>query len=116
MPCWDSLLYKEASKPYGDVKFQEESPKIYHLESRIHNLTEMLCGLCKQVELSEPSVFLENTKLSAWWKDHKAHDEAIEEIKEIKEIEEIRSMRKQLDDLEQRVFLMQAYKIKIWNE
>ena len=76
----------------------------------------MLCGLCKKVELSEPSVFLENTKLSAWWKDHKAHDEAIEEIKEIKEIEEIRSMRKQLDDLEQRVFLMQAYKIKIWNE
>lgn len=97
MPCWDSLLYTKASIPYGNAKLQEEGSEVKHLESRIHNLTEMLCGLCKRVEAGWPSVFVENTELSAWWKDHKADDQAI------KELEEVRSLKKQIDDLEQRI-------------
>ena len=65
MPCWDSLLYTKTSTPYGNAKSQEESPEIKHLESRIHKLTEMLCELCSRVEAGWPSVFVENTELSA---------------------------------------------------
>jgi hypothetical protein len=97
MPCWDSLLYTKASTPYGNAKPQEESPEIKHLESRIHKLTEMLCELCSRVEAGWPSVFVENTELSAWWKSHKADDQVIEEL------EKVRSLKKQLDDLEQRI-------------
>ena len=88
MPCWDSLLYTKASTPYGNAKPQEESPEIKHLESRIHKLTGMLCELCSRVEAGWPSVFVENTELSAWWKNHKADDQVIEEL------EEVRSLKK----------------------
>ena len=105
MPCWDSYLFaKESKENYLKefkenqcAKHQDECSNIKHLESRIHNLTAMLCSLCKKVESAWPSVFLENTELSAWWEDHKASDQAI------KELEEVRSLKKQIDEIEQRI-------------
>ena len=106
MPCWDSYLYEKESREkyiakhqdeYPDIKHLDERSEIKHLESRIHNLTEMLCSLCKRVESGWPSVFVENTDLSAWWKDHKANDQII------KELEEVRSLKKKIDEIEQRI-------------
>jgi hypothetical protein len=99
MPCWDSNLYAKEFKENQCAKHQEECSEIKHLESRIHNLTRMLCSLCKKVESAWPSVFLENTDLSAWWKDHKANDQVI------KELEEVRSLKNQINEIEQRISL-----------
>lgn len=101
MPCWDSKLQAEEYRKKERADHQEKCSRhaIEHLESRIHNLTEMLCFLCRRVESAWPSVFLENTELSAWWKDHKAND------KVIKEIEQIRSQIEQLEELEKSMYL-----------
>lgn len=102
MPCWDSYLYaKEAKENKCTVHqeerstYQEEYSDTKNLKSKIHNLTEMLCGLCQKAELEFPSVFTENAELSVWWEDHKANDEII------KGLEEVRSLKKQLNDIEQ---------------
>jgi hypothetical protein len=104
MPCWDSYLFAKEAKENNykihqdDCMFyQEKCSDTKHLESKIHDLTEMLCGLCKKVELELPTIFIEETRLHNWWEDHKANDKAIEEI------EKIRGLKKELDDLEKRL-------------
>jgi len=98
------LFAKEAKRKYpmeSQNNSSEESHndycKINHLEFKINNLTELLCSLCKRIELELPIIFTEETRLCDWWEDHKANDKAIEEIKKI------RGLKKELDDLEKRL-------------
>ena len=98
MPCLNPYLQ---SKEYKSSFFAQQHPKdvvTEHLESMIHNLTRMLCSLCKEVESSFPSYFLENTELSAWWEEHKKNDKE----------NEIRDLKKQISDIERKIInLMQ---------
>jgi hypothetical protein len=99
MPCLNPYLQ---SKEYKSNFLTQQHPKdvvTEHLESMIHNLTRMLCSLCKKVESSFPLYFLENAELSAWWEEHKKNDKE----------NEIRDLKKQISDIERKIInLMQG--------
>jgi hypothetical protein len=99
MPCWDSYLqYVERKKNFSAQQHPKDAVT-EHLESMIHSLTRMLCSLCKKVESSFPSYFLENAELSAWWEEHKKNDKE----------NEIRDLKSQINDMERRIIsLMQG--------
>ena len=99
MPCWDSYLQSKEYKSNFPAQQHPKDVVTEHLESMIHNLTRMLCSLCKKVESSFPSYFLENAELSAWWEEHKKNDKE----------NEIRELKKQISDIERRIItLMQG--------
>ena len=99
MPCWDSYLNGLEYKKNFPAQQYPKDAATKHLESMIHNLTRMLCSLCKKVESEHPSYFLENAELSAWWEEHKKNDKE----------NEIRDLKKQISDIERKIInLMQG--------
>jgi hypothetical protein len=67
MPCYDA----------------EARERPQRLESKVHKLTAMLCGLCTKIENSSlRSMIDSDPNLSDWWQNHKTHDERIAAIKQ----------------------------------
>lgn len=99
MPCWDSKLQAQEYKKNFPAQNYPKDPVVEHLESRIHGLTRMLCGLCKKVEPTCPSYIFGDADLTAWWEDHKANDKE----------NEIRDLKKQISEIERKIIsLMQG--------